>query len=320
MRHTSYWAQMSRTLPLLVLVVAALTATDGSGQTWRGLVVAPERRCSPYRADDYSYPQSVEASIVRELGGIYSPYTGQRFASTGETDIEHMVARSEAHDSGLCAADPETRRAFARDLLNLTLASPGVNRGFKGASDAAEWMPQRNRCWFSARVLAVRQRWGLTIDAREAETLETVLAGCATTELDASGGDWADAAQGSVASGDALRLWDDNGSGTITCAEARRHGIAPVPRDHPAYPFMRDGDGDGVVCEQAGETAGASQPPAQQAGLPDALRLWDDNGNGMITCAEARRHGIAPVRRGHPAYPFMRDADGDGVVCERNEG
>ena len=48
----------------------------------------------------------------------------------------------------------------------------------------------------------------------------------------------------------------------------------------------------------------------------DALRLWDDNRNGRITCAEARRHGIAPVPHGHPAYPFMRDGDGDGVVCE----
>lgn len=47
-----------------------------------------------------------------------------------------------------------------------------------------------------------------------------------------------------------------------------------------------------------------------------ALDRWDDNGNGAITCAEARRHGIAPVRRGHSAYPFMRDRDGDGVVCE----
>ena len=28
---------------------------------------------------------------------------------------EHMVARSEAHDSGLCAADPATRRRFASD-------------------------------------------------------------------------------------------------------------------------------------------------------------------------------------------------------------
>ena len=73
--------------------------------TWRGLTVAPEERCSPYDADDYRYPQSVENDIVRELGGVYSPYTCESFDSTRETDIEHIVARSEAHDSGLCRAD-----------------------------------------------------------------------------------------------------------------------------------------------------------------------------------------------------------------------
>ena len=90
--------------------------------SWRGLVVTPEQRCSPYHADDYRYPQTVEARIVAELGGVYDPYTGRWFASTSDTDIEHMVARSEAHDSGLCAADSATRRRFATDLLNLTLA------------------------------------------------------------------------------------------------------------------------------------------------------------------------------------------------------
>ena len=244
---------MARTcVPLLLVAVCA--AADASGQTWRGLVVAPESRCSPYRSEDYGYPQSVEASIVRELGGIYSPYTGERFASTGQTDIEHMVARSEAHDSGLCALDRETRRAFARDLLNLTLASPAVNRGIKGASDAAEWMPLQNRCWFAARVVAVRQRWRLTIDSGEAEALENVLSRCESTEVVQPRLGEVEAQQdaGGVSGGlpDALRLWDDNGNGMITCAEARRHGIAPVPRGHPAYPFMRDGDGDGVVCER----------------------------------------------------------------------
>ena len=34
-----------------------------------------------------------------------------------------------------------------------------------------------------------------------------------------------------------------------SAADARRHAIAPVPRSHPAYRYMRDGDGDGVVCE-----------------------------------------------------------------------
>ena len=65
----------------------------------------------------------------------------------------------------------------------------------------------------------------------------------------------------------------------------------------------------GLWGGQAGDRRAASE-------LPLAAAKWDDNGNGRISCAEARAHGIAPVRRGHPAYPFMRDGDGDGVVCE----
>ena len=92
------------------------------------------------------------------------------------------MARSEAHDSGLCAADGSTRRRFATDLLNLTLASPDVNRR-KGARDAGEWLPVVNRCWFAGRVVAVRHRYGLTIDRREARALDRVLEGCASTVL-----------------------------------------------------------------------------------------------------------------------------------------
>ena len=66
----------------------------------------------------------------------------------------------------------------------------------------------------------------------------------------------------------------------------------------------------GRVASAASSTRSAS------SGGPAALARWDDNGNGRITCAEARRHGIAPVPRGHPAYAHMRDGDGDGVVCE----
>lgn len=47
--------------------------------------------------------------------------------------------------------------------------------------------------------------------------------------------------------------------------------------------------------------------------MPDSVSQWDDNGDGRIWCIEARRHGIAPVPKNHPAYPFMYDADADGV-------
>ena len=65
-----------------------------------------------------------------------------------DRDIEHIVARSEAHDSGLCGRDGNTKRAFARDLLNLTLASPSVNRHQKVDKDLAQWLPALNQCWY----------------------------------------------------------------------------------------------------------------------------------------------------------------------------
>ena len=242
---------------ILAAVAALALSETGRAETWRGLTVAPEHRCSPYdRNRDYRYPRSIEREIVRRLGAVYGPYTGTCFSSTSETDIEHMVATSEAHDSGLCAANRATRARFATDLRNLTLASPGVNRHRKSGKDAGEWLPERNRCWFAARVIEVRRAWELTIDRREADTLERILAGCASTAMEpvvchTSTG--RDPDRGAVPvpddNGDALARYDDNRNGRITCKEARRHGIAPVRRDHPAYRYMRDGDGDGIVCE-----------------------------------------------------------------------
>ena len=94
-----------------------------------------------------------------------------------------MVATSEAHDSGLCAADEGTKRRFASDLLNLTLAAPVVNRHQKIGKDACEWMPLRNRCWFAGRVIAVKQKYGLSVDAREARALEGILSRCTSSVM-----------------------------------------------------------------------------------------------------------------------------------------
>ena len=172
-----------RLIPV-ALAVVTLAFQAESNETWRGLVVTPENRCSDYVSDDYSYPQSVEPQIIEAMGGrIYGPYTGTCSSSTQETDIEHIVARSEAHDSGLCSADAETKRNFASDLLNLTLASPSVNRHQKSAKDAGDWLPELNQCWFAERVVRVRAKYGLTIDQREADTLERVLSACESTTI-----------------------------------------------------------------------------------------------------------------------------------------
>ena len=244
---------------ILFLVGLSLFLVFGqtSAETyWMGLKIAPEHRCTPYSSKSYPYSQSVEKRIVESMGRIYGPYTGRCFKSVRETDIEHIVARSEAHDSGLCASGERVRREFSRDLLNLTLASPSVNRHQKRDRDAAEWLPDLNQCWFAKRVIDVKTKYQLTVDRREAEALSAVLSQCDSTDMihlkcvDNQPEPVLEKNQPSaLESNHPLAIWDENGNGRITCSEARKHGIAPVRRDHPAYIYMRDGDGDGIVCE-----------------------------------------------------------------------
>lgn len=171
-------------LQLGLACVAGFPALATEHEQWRGLTVAPENRCSDYDSDDYRYPQSVELEIIAAMDGrIYGPYSGRTFGSRKETDIEHIVARSEAHDSGLCDRSPEARKAFARDLLNLTLAAPRLNRYEKVAKDAAEWLPDHNRCWYVARIVEVKRKYGLTVNQMEAAAIDDVLEGCNSTEI-----------------------------------------------------------------------------------------------------------------------------------------
>lgn len=227
-------------------------AADASSTYLQGITIAPENRCSTYDSDDYPYSQSVEQQIVAALDGrIYSPYTGEYFENTRETDIEHIVARSEAHDSGLCSADMQTRKGFSRDLANLTLASPSVNRHQKGAKDLADWLPEQNRCWYVNQVVVVKRKYSLTMDSGEAQKAVEILRGCTTVNMIFLSGPPPTATPTATSDGqnNALDLYDDNGNGRITCAEARKHGIAPVHRGHPAYQYMDDRDNDGEVCE-----------------------------------------------------------------------
>ena len=168
------------------------------------------------------------------------------------TSIEQVVATREAQDSGLCAEDRATRKRFASDLRNLTLGSPQMNRHQKSGKDASEWMPDRNRCWFAGRVVAVKRAYGPTVDPREAAALKRILRRRPSTAMEPtvcraspSGG----AGRAVGAEDDVRARYDDNRNGRITCKAVRRYGIAPVHRSHPAYRYMRDGDGDGIVCE-----------------------------------------------------------------------
>ncbi len=175
---------------LAACVVAGVAALAFSGtvlaETWRGLTVAPEHRCAPYdRNRDYRYPQSIEREIVRRLGAVYGPYTGACFSSMSETDIEHMVATSEAHDSGLCAADRATRARFATDpsqpyacLAGGEPPSPQERQGRRGMAAGAQPLLVRGPGRRGAPRLRPHHR-----PARGRRPWTGFSSGCASTEM-----------------------------------------------------------------------------------------------------------------------------------------
>ena len=149
--------------------------------TWMGLPVCEEGARIGYDRDAFgSAYSSLEDEIIESLpkvgGQVYTPYTCRLFDiradGTAATDIEHIIALAEAYDSGLAESQ---FRTFAGDIDNLTIADPAVNRDQKSDRDAGEWGPLQNSGWFAARVMAVKQKYALSVNPDERDALQTML-------------------------------------------------------------------------------------------------------------------------------------------------
>ena len=161
-------------------------ACPANAETWSGLKVCPEQPRAGYDRDAFGTGySSLEDDIIAALpptmkanGQVYTPYSCIAFeitaSGTSATDIDHIVALAEAHDSGI--AD-DRRRAFGGDIDNLTIADPTVNRSQKSDRDAAEWQPARHGAWFANRVIQVKREYGLSVDLAERAALEVLLTG-----------------------------------------------------------------------------------------------------------------------------------------------
>lgn len=148
-----------------------------------GVPVAPEVRHTVYDRSDYSYPASIEQRIVMQQGGVFSPYSMRCFNDVRATDIEHIVANSEAHESGMGLRTRAERQRYASDLDNLTLAAPRLNRYEKRDKDPANWLPENNRCWYVGKYLEIKRKYGLSMDQAEADAVLAVYRSCSTFKI-----------------------------------------------------------------------------------------------------------------------------------------
>lgn len=122
-------------------------------------------------------------------GQLLDPFSGKvvTFSSSKSTvDIDHIVALSNAWQTGAAYFDKKTREAIANDPLNLLAVDAKLNRK-KGDGDAATWLPplKSYRCEYVARQVAVKAKYKLWVTEPEKVAITKILTSCAGQKLPA---------------------------------------------------------------------------------------------------------------------------------------
>jgi hypothetical protein len=118
-------------------------------------------------------------------GILLDPYSGEEIsflrgvATSSEVQIDHVVALSNAWQTGAFKLTYEKRLAFANDPMNL-LAVKGRLNSQKGDGDAATWLPpQKNiRCAYVAQQIVVKAKYGLWVTPPEKAAMVGLLSKC----------------------------------------------------------------------------------------------------------------------------------------------
>lgn len=123
-------------------------------------------------------------------GTLNDPFTGETIpftrgqSTSSAVQIDHVVALSNAWQTGAQQLTTQQRQNFANDPLNL-LAVKGAANSQKGDGDAATWLPPRKayRCRYAARQVAVKTKHNLWVTSPERDALNRILSSCPDARL-----------------------------------------------------------------------------------------------------------------------------------------
>jgi hypothetical protein len=138
------------------------------------------------------YKEKTRECVVLS-GTLIDPFSGETInfvrgnVSSMEVQIDHVVALSNAWQTGAIKLSIKDRTAFANDPMNL-LAVKGRLNSQKGDGDAATWLPPLKsfRCDYVARQIAVKIKYKLWFTAPEKEAMVRILKSCPEKALPTS--------------------------------------------------------------------------------------------------------------------------------------
>ena len=118
-------------------------------------------------------------------GTLMDPYSGEKISfergvkSSMDVQIDHVVALSNAWQTGAFKLTAEKRMALANDPMNL-FAVKGRLNSQKGDGDAATWLPPLKsiRCSYVSQQIVVKAKYGLWVTPPEKAAMQSLLAKC----------------------------------------------------------------------------------------------------------------------------------------------
>ena len=160
-------------------------ARDQFGSGWATVNGCSTRDIIMYR-DLINVTLSDECTVAS--GILNDTYTGEAIeytkANASAIQIDHVIALSDAWQTGAQQLSPKTRQQLANDPLEL-IAVSGKQNQIKSDSNAASWLPPNKafRCEYIARQIAVKQKYSLWVIPAEQEAMRTVLNSCPAQTL-----------------------------------------------------------------------------------------------------------------------------------------
>ncbi len=132
-------------------------------------------------------------NCVVQSGTLVDRYSGERInfvkgnISSMEVQIDHVVALSNAWQTGAFKLTADQRKALSNDPLNL-FAVKGRLNSQKGDGDAATWLPPLKsfRCSYVTQQIAVKAKYSLWVTAPEKAAMVSILAKCPTQKVPVS--------------------------------------------------------------------------------------------------------------------------------------
>ncbi|CCQ13388.1 MULTISPECIES: GmrSD restriction endonuclease domain-containing protein [Nocardiaceae] len=171
--------------------------------------------------------------------------------TSSDVQIDHIVALSNAWQTGAQQLDQATRANFANDPRNLQAVDGPANQQ-KSDGDAATWLPSNKayRCTYVARQVAVKAAYGLWVTPPEHDAIVRVLRDCGATAAVETAAPSPVPASAAPAPKPAPAP-NPAPSDVVykNCNEVRAAGAAPIRTGEPGFSTRFDGDGDGVGCE-----------------------------------------------------------------------